>query len=52
MVLVRDQHSKIQHACVTQAPVKISKLISLDISQNHSIGIIDFEPSLFVGHDI
>jgi len=32
--------------------VKIAKLISLDISQNDSIGIIDLEPSLFVGRDI
>ena len=50
--MVRHQHSEIQHACVTQAPANIPKLISLDISQNDSIGIIDLEPSLFVGLDI
>jgi len=50
--LVRDQHSKIQHACVTQGPVKITKSISLDISQNDSIGIIDLQPSLFVDRNI
>ena len=50
--MVRDEHSETQHACVTQAPVKIAKLISLDISQNDSIRIIDLEPSPFVGHDI
>ena len=50
--MVRYQHSEIQHAYVTQASVKISKLISLNISQNDSIAIIDIEPSSFVGHDI
>ena len=52
IVLVRDQHSKIQHVCVTQVPVKTAKLISLDISQNDSVGIIDLEPGPFTGHDI
>ena len=52
MLLVRDQHSKIQLVCVIQPPVKIKKLISLDISQNDSIGIIDLKPSPFAGHDI